>query len=76
MRQFINLSSRIINKLHIIEIIKKPTKYYIHMTNNDIDGFMLCGSGGIITNHNIIEICEKDNKLDYDIITTEITKIN
>ena len=37
MKHFINLTSRVINKLHIIEIIKKPNKYEIHMNTNDIN---------------------------------------
>ena len=33
MKQFINLTSLILNKSHIIEIIKQPNKYFIHMSN-------------------------------------------
>jgi hypothetical protein len=69
MKHFIKLTSRVINKLHIIEIIKKPPKYYIHMTNNSINGYILGASGHIGTKHNVIEICEKNNKQDYDTIT-------
>jgi hypothetical protein len=75
MIHFINLTSRVINKLYIVEIIKKPSKYYIHMSNNRIDGSILFGCGGIDSKHNIIEICETKNKPDYDIITNLI-KIN
>ena len=69
MRHFINLTSRVINKLHIIEIIKQPNSYEIHMSNNKIDSFFIIGSGGATTISNIIEICEKKNKQDYDTIT-------
>ena len=69
MKNFINLTSRVINKIHIIEIIKKPNKYQIHMTNNSIDGFFLFATGGLDTNHNIIEICNKKDKQDYETIT-------
>ena len=75
MKHFINLTSCVINKLHIIEIIKKPYKYNIHMSNNGIDGNLIFGSGGISSNNNIIEICEKNNKQDYDIITDLIKQI-
>jgi hypothetical protein len=76
MRQFINLSSRVINKLHIIQIIKEPSKYYIHITERDFTGHIFFSSGSMSSYNNIIEICEKDNKLDYDTITNEIKKIN
>jgi len=69
MKNFINLTSRVINKLHIIEIIKKPNKYEIHMSNNSINGFLLVSSGALHTNHNIIEICDKKDKEDYETIT-------
>lgn len=66
---FIHLTTRVINKLHIIEIVKKPNKYEIHMTPNKIDGVLFCGSGFVSTNSNIIKICENINKDDYDIVT-------
>ena len=69
MINFIRLSSRLINKLHIVEIIHKPTKYFIHLSNFKINGFMLLSSGKIETNNGLIEICEKDNKKDYDTIS-------
>jgi hypothetical protein len=69
MKNFINLTSRVINKLHIIEIIKKPNKYDIHMSNNSYDGFILFSTGGLDTKHNIIEICNKKDKQDYETIS-------
>jgi len=76
MKHFINLTSRIINKQHIIEIVKSPSKYYIYMSNNNLSGFTLFSVGSLSTNYNSIEICEKNNKQDYDIITDLINKIN
>jgi hypothetical protein len=72
MKHFINLSSCVINKLHIIEILKKPNKYYIYMNYHTVNGFSLFSVGSISTAHNVIEICEKNNKQDYDIITNWI----
>jgi hypothetical protein len=69
MNHFINLTSRVINKLHIVEIIKKPNTYYIYMSNSQLNGSFLFASGGIDTKHNIIKICEKNDKKDYDTIT-------
>ena len=45
------------------------------MNNNTIDGYQFCASCSISTNHNIIEICEKNNKQDYDTITKVIEEI-
>ena len=69
MNNFIKLSSRIINKLHIIEIIKKPNKYEIHMNNSNINGYFLFSSCGVEVKHNIIEICDTKDKKDYKTIT-------
>ena len=76
MKHFIYLTTRVINKLHIIEIIKHQKKYDIHMSNNSINGFMLFSSGNLRTSNNIIEICEEKNKQDYDTITDLIKYID
>jgi hypothetical protein len=69
MKNFINLTTMVINKLHIIEIIKKPNKYEIYMSNNSISGFLMFSSGSFSTNHNILTICENKDKQDYETIT-------
>ena len=76
MKNFINLTSIVINKLHIVEIIKRPGSYCIHMNNNSITGFIFFSTGGIETYKNIIEICEKNDKKDYATITRLIKEIN
>ena len=63
MRQFINLTTTVINKLHIAEITKSPQKYRIYMSNNNLNG------GYISSLYNVIEICEIKNSLDYKKIT-------
>lgn len=75
MSHFINLSSRIVNKLHIVEIIKKESKYLICMSNTKIDSFHILGSGGVESESNIIEICEKKNQEDYNNIKKFIENI-
>lgn len=75
MKHFINLSSRVINKLHIIDIVKQPNLYEIYMTNNSIGGFVFFSSGFIGTKHNVVEICKNKNKQDYDTITEFITSV-
>lgn len=75
MKHFINLSSRVINKKYIIEIIKQTSKYYIYMTgNNRVSGNLYYGLK--IENGNIIKVCEKNNKKDYEIIKKLIENEN
>lgn len=75
MNHFIKLTSMVINKLHITQIIKCESKYYINMTCNNINGCMILSSGSISSNCDMIEICETKNKKDYDIITDFIENI-
>jgi hypothetical protein len=75
MKHFINLSTCVINKLHIVEILKRPIKYHIYMSNSSIDGTMIFSMGSISSKTNVIEICEKNNKQDYDTITNLIKEI-
>ena len=72
MKQFIYLTSRIINKLQITQIVKQSNHYEICLTNNAIGGFFLVGNGTIDTTFNIIEICNKKDKQDYETITNLI----
>ena len=75
MTNFINLTSRVINKLHIIEIIKKPNKYFIYMNESYISGTLFLSSGYVSSDRNIIEICENKQPQDYRIITNWIKNI-
>ena len=54
MKHFINLSSCIINKLHIVQILKTPDKYKVYMVNNSINGYLILGGGLLNTSHHII----------------------
>ena len=75
MTHFINLTSRLINKLHIIEIIKKPSKYFLYMSDSNITGRMFVSSGYMTSDRNIIEVCKNKNPQDYLIITNWIKNI-
>ena len=75
MRQFINLTSIVINKLHITEIVKKPGKYYIYLNNSSINGVAMFGYKSITTIYNIIEVCETKNKADYETVKGWINTI-
>ena len=69
MNHFLKLTTRVINKAHIVEIIKQPNKYEIHMSNSRINGFLFLFHGSLWTNHNIIQICNEKDKQDYETIT-------
>lgn len=69
MKQFINLSSIVINKLHITEIVKTPGKYSIYMTNSSVNGIFSFVLGKLYTTYNIIEICQIHHREDYKTIT-------
>jgi hypothetical protein len=76
MLQFLRLTSRVINKAHIIEITKPSLdKYSIYMSNTHISGFAVLGGGSISSTQNVIEICKVQNPHDYDCISKFIQTI-
>jgi hypothetical protein len=44
----LNLTSRVINKKHIVEIVKNPGKFQICLTNHVVDGYIMVGSGRLL----------------------------
>ena len=75
MKQFIKLSSRVINKSHIIEIIKNQNMYEIYLTNIRINGSLVMSYGDISTKQKIITIYEKHDNEDYETIKKFIAEI-
>ncbi len=76
MLQFMRLTSRVINKAHIIEITKPcHDKYSIYMSNMHISSSAVFGSGSISSRQNVIEICKVQNPYDYDCISKFIQTI-
>jgi hypothetical protein len=69
MKHFINLTGCVINKLHIIDIIKTPNKYCIHLANNSFSGQFLFVYGEITSYKTTLELCKTKDKADYDTIT-------
>lgn len=69
MKHFINLTGCVINKLHIIDIIKTPNKYCIHLASNSFSGQVLLSFGYVTTYNTTLELCETKDKADYDKIT-------
>ena len=75
MSQFIKLTSMIINKNLITSVFIKPNKYHIYTVENNINGYMLFGSGGASSSPEKIVICEKKDHEDYKIISKWIESI-
>lgn len=69
MKHFINLTGCVINKLHIIDIIKTSNKYCIHLANNSFSGQFLFSCGEITSYKTTLEVCKTKDKADYDTIT-------
>ena len=75
MKKFIKLTDKIINPLMITTINSFNDKYYIHMANSNVSGFLFIYFGTIYTNNDIIEICKNKNPLDYRLIQNWINEI-
>jgi hypothetical protein len=65
----------IINKNLITSVFIKSNKYHIYTVENNINGYMLFGSGGASSNPEKIVVCEKMNPDDYKIISKWIDSI-
>lgn len=75
MSQFLKLTSIIINKNLITSVFIKPNKYHIYTVENNINGYMLLGSGGASSSPEKIVICEEKSPKDYKIISEWIDSI-
>jgi len=75
MSQFIKLTFMIINKNLITSVFIKQNKYHIYTVENNINGWMLLGSGGANSSPEKIVICEEKSPEDYKIISKWIDSI-
>ena len=75
MSQFIKLTSMIINKNLITSVFIKPNKYHIYTVENNINGYMILGSGGASSSPEKIVICEKMDPEDYKTVSKWIDTI-
>ena len=69
MTQFLKLTSMIINKNLITSVFIKLNKYHIYTVENNINGYMLFGSGGATSSPEKIIICKEKDTEDYKIIS-------
>ena len=73
MSKFLKLTGFLLNTNDIYKIVIQPNKYYIHVAGKKLDGFIWLvggfGLGGANSYTNEIEVCEKENSIDYKIVT-------
>lgn len=75
MSRFIKLTSAVINASHVTKILNYNNKYYIHMSDKHINGFMFISSGSLSSQDHIIEVCENKHNIDYIIVKDWIKNI-
>ena len=68
MSKFIKLTSAVINASHVTKILNYNNKYYIHLSDKHINGFMFLSSGSLSSNDHIIEVCEKKHNVEYNMV--------
>ncbi len=68
MSQFLKLSKIIINTNHIRNINILASKYEIKLSTPNISGYVIAGSGKFDSNFPTINVCEKENNEDYNIV--------
>ena len=68
MANFLKLSKIIINTNHIRNINILASQYEIKLSTPNISGYVLAGSGKFDLNFPTINVCEKENNEDYNIV--------
>ena len=68
MSQFLKLSKIIINTNHIRNINILASKYEIKLSTPNIRGYVISGSGKFDLNFPTINVCEKEDNEDYNIV--------
>ena len=69
MKPFLQLTSRVINASHIVQIVTTPTSYCIHLTAQKTSGIFLFSSGSLASHPHTVEICKIKQASDYDAVT-------
>ena len=69
MKPFLQLTSRVINASHIVQIVTTPTSYCIHLTAQKTSGIFLFSSGSLASHPYTIDICKTKQTSDYDAVT-------
>ena len=75
MTRFIKLTSTIINTAHIKKIMIHADTYYLHLSDQNINGSNYL-SGYVYTSNSIIQICKEKNITDYTIMNTWVNNLN
>lgn len=73
---FLKLSSYVINLSKVSHISIKEGLYHINITENNVSGFMLAGSGYVSNTEHNLSVCKDKNREDYDIVSKWIDNLN
>ena len=73
--KFIKLTGVIINTNYISKILIQPNKFCIYLTTNKINGVMFVGSGSVYSEEEGVNVCAKNNSIDYKIVQEWIDKL-
>ena len=76
MSRFIKLSQCVVNTKYISHIVINPSKFQIKMTIYDLNGQLFFGTGGLSNTNYILDIDEKTNPGDYQIVNQWIGQID
>lgn len=76
MSRFIKLSQCVLNTNYISHIIINPSNFQIKMTIYDLNGYLLLGTGGLTNTNYILDIDEKTNPGDYQVLNKWIGQID
>ena len=76
MSRFIKLSQYVLNTNHISHIVIKPSNFQIRMSIFDLNAQLISGSSGVSTTPYILDIDEKVNPNDYQIVNKWIGQID
>jgi hypothetical protein len=68
-RRFLRLTNFLINVNQIRRIDISPGIYKMHLIPSELSGFTLVGSGSFQSSAETYTVIEKDNTIDYKIIT-------
>ncbi len=77
MSHFLKLTTQFINTRYITLVDLQPGKYKFYINkNNDpgLKGWLIYGSGIINSDNTTITVCEKEDPVDYKIVTDWISK--
>jgi hypothetical protein len=75
MNSFLRLTKHVVNTRYISFIDIEPNKYKINMQTNTGSGYWIFGGGSYRTHEAQIEVCKERDKVDYEIVTNWLKRV-